>query len=252
MKFEKSKYTLYVGEKKKLKVLNYVKKAKYKSSKKSVATVDSKGHVTAKKAGKTVIRVSINGYTSKCKVTVKNVKINKKSIVIAAGLTDSLYLTNNFKAKWKSSDESVVTVTSTGTIKAKAAGTAVITAKRKGKKYKCNITVYKNEISSGKTFKVTGSDNILLTLKKVERSGDTYKAYVHASYVGGTVTSVDNLNISVCDGSKPIFTKTVTHLDGDEYIITFSGSELKNAETDLTGVAPALWAKGNFKYIKYI
>ena len=67
----KSKVTLYVGKSIKLKVKNTKKKVKWSSSKKKVATVDSKGRVKAKKAGKTTIIAKIGKKQLKCKVTVK-------------------------------------------------------------------------------------------------------------------------------------------------------------------------------------
>ncbi len=48
-----------------------IKKAKWKSSSKKVATVSGSGKITAKKAGKTTISVKVAGKTLKCTVTVK-------------------------------------------------------------------------------------------------------------------------------------------------------------------------------------
>lgn len=57
------------------------KATKWSSSKKSVATVDSKGKVTGKKAGKTTISAKCeNGQTVKCTVTVKANKYSAKKI----------------------------------------------------------------------------------------------------------------------------------------------------------------------------
>lgn len=56
-------------------------------------------------------------------------------------------MNNLFQVKWSSSKKSVVSVSSTGTIKAKKKGTATITATAEGKKYKYKVTVY------GKTMK---------------------------------------------------------------------------------------------------
>lgn len=47
-------------------------KVTWKSSNKKIATVSSKGKVTAKKAGKVTITAKANGKTAKCTVTVKN------------------------------------------------------------------------------------------------------------------------------------------------------------------------------------
>ncbi|MBR1731843.1 MAG: Ig-like domain-containing protein [Ruminococcus sp.] len=66
-----TKKTLKKGKSFTLKVTGAVGSVKYSTSKKSVATVSSKGKVTAKKKGKAVISVKTNGLTLKCNVTVK-------------------------------------------------------------------------------------------------------------------------------------------------------------------------------------
>lgn len=84
-KLNKTSITMYVGQKKTLKLKNYAKlstakirKVKWKSSNKTVATVKYKGTyrqkavVTAKSAGTATIRVKYNGKVYKCKVTVKD------------------------------------------------------------------------------------------------------------------------------------------------------------------------------------
>lgn len=72
LKLNKKKLTLKKGKSYCLKVKGTKKKVTWKSSKKSVATVDKKGKVRAKKAGKTTITAKVGRRTLKCKVTVKN------------------------------------------------------------------------------------------------------------------------------------------------------------------------------------
>ena len=71
----KTKLTMTVGDTATLKVKNAAKKEKitWASKKKTVAAVSSKGKVTAKKAGKTVVSATLKkaGKTLKCNVTVK-------------------------------------------------------------------------------------------------------------------------------------------------------------------------------------
>ena len=70
-KISDSKATITTGFTKKLTVSG-AKVTKWSSSKKTVATVDSKGKVTAKKTGKATISAKLdNGQTVKCVVTVK-------------------------------------------------------------------------------------------------------------------------------------------------------------------------------------
>jgi len=73
LKLNKSKVTLYVGEKLLLKASakRTKKKVKWKSSNSSVAAVNSSGVITGKKAGNAVISATAGGVTAKCTVTVK-------------------------------------------------------------------------------------------------------------------------------------------------------------------------------------
>lgn len=70
VKLSKKTLTLKKGKTKKLTLKNASGKIKWKSSKKSVATVSSKGVVTAKKAGKTTVSAVYKNKTYKCTVTV--------------------------------------------------------------------------------------------------------------------------------------------------------------------------------------
>lgn len=72
IKLNKKSVTLTKGKTTTLKVTGTKKKVKWSSSNKKIATVSSKGKVTAKKAGTTYINAKVNGKTLKCKVTVKN------------------------------------------------------------------------------------------------------------------------------------------------------------------------------------
>lgn len=64
--------TIVKGKSKTLSILGTKKKVTWKSSKSSVATVSSKGKVTAKKAGTTTITATVNKMKYTCRVTVKN------------------------------------------------------------------------------------------------------------------------------------------------------------------------------------
>lgn len=64
-------FTITAGQKKTLKVTGNAGKVTWKTSKSSVATVSSKGVVTAKKAGKAKITASVDGCKLTCTVTVK-------------------------------------------------------------------------------------------------------------------------------------------------------------------------------------
>jgi uncharacterized protein YjdB len=152
----KKSATLGVGEKLNLtatvKPANATsKKVTYTSKNTKIATVNSKGVVTAKKAGTTTITVkTANGKTATCKITVKkapkSVSLSKKKITLKKGQTIKLKTTitkgSATTLTFKSSNKKVVTVTASGKIKALKKGTATITViTHNNKKVKCKVTV---------------------------------------------------------------------------------------------------------------
>lgn len=142
-----------------LKVISkYPKKDKVKSWKSSntkVATVNSKGKITAKKVGKTTITVTMkSGATATCKVTVQKKKVTTSKLSLSAtkltilkGQKKKLTVTRNpisatEKITWESSDTKIASVDKNGKITAKKTGTVTITAKTSnGKKATCKVTV---------------------------------------------------------------------------------------------------------------
>lgn len=137
---------VYVGKKATIKVTKtkLTGKVTFKSSNKKVATVNSKGVITGKKAGKAVITVKVGKYTKKLTVTVKkpSFKLTKSSAKLKKGqkVTIKSKAAPAAKVTYKSSNKKVATVNSKGVVTAKKKGTAKITVKCNG------IT---------KTFKVT-------------------------------------------------------------------------------------------------
>lgn len=76
-------------------------------------------------------------------------KISAKSITLIKGQKKALKITGSkSKVKWSSNKKSVAAVSSKGIVTAKKNGTAVITAKVKGKKYKCKVIVKNKALSS--------------------------------------------------------------------------------------------------------
>lgn len=142
VKLSSTKVTLIKGENKTLKVSGTKSKVTWKSSKTSVATVNSAGKVTAKAKGTATITAKVGSKTLKCKVTVETPKIGKTSLSLDVKGTAALKVSGTTqKVKWSSNKTSVATVSSSGKVTAKKAGTATITAKVGTKKYTCKVTV---------------------------------------------------------------------------------------------------------------
>lgn len=149
-----SKATLYKGQTLKLTAtINGISsKVTWKSSNKSIATVNSSGKVTAKKAGKVTIKATANGITAKCTITVKNptIKLNSTKKTLYEKGTFQLKATvkgKSTKVTWKSGNKSIATVSSSGKVTAKKAGKVTIKATANGKTAKCTITVKKKPVS---------------------------------------------------------------------------------------------------------
>ena len=153
-KLNKKSISLNVGKTYTLKASGTKGKITWTSSKKSVATVSSKGVVKAKKKGTAVITAKYGKKKLTCKVTVKqpvkSIKLNKTSATLKKGKSLTLKATispsnaNNKAVTWTSSNKKVATVSSKGVVKAVGNGTATITVKAKdgsGKKATCKITV---------------------------------------------------------------------------------------------------------------
>ena len=128
----------------------------WKSSNKSVATVSSKGKITAKKVGTATITVTTKkGATAKVKITVQKkavkctkLKVDKKNITLKVKKTYQLKVTKTpvttlEKVTYKSSNKKVATVSKSGKITAKKAGKATITVKCGKKTVKVKVTVKK-------------------------------------------------------------------------------------------------------------
>ena len=134
----------------------------WSSNNEAVATVDANGTVTAKRAGTAVITAtSTNGKSAGCTVTVEKkqipvteVRLSESTVGIVEGSTYKLTATvlpenttDSKNVSWSSNNEAIATVDANGTVTAKRAGTAVITAtSTNGKSAGCTVTVEKKQI----------------------------------------------------------------------------------------------------------
>ena len=119
---------------------------KYATNNQNVATVDSKGVVTAKKAGTAVITATAGKCKVTCKVTVKNPGIAVKaaaSTIYTKGQTATKITVTKIgvsgNAKFTTSDRRIATVDSRGVVRARKAGNARIIVQVG--KYKKVVTV---------------------------------------------------------------------------------------------------------------
>lgn len=118
---------VYVGKTIQLKLLGTSKKAKWVSGNTSIATVNSKGLVKAKKPGSVVIRATVGNKVAQARVLVNKPKLNKYVVTLNKGKTFTLKLTGATVKKWSSSNRKVASVSSNGKVKALAGGKTTIT-----------------------------------------------------------------------------------------------------------------------------
>ena len=141
------------------------KSVTWSSSNKSVATVSSSGKITAKKAGTTTITAKVGNMSDTVKVTVHeddiavtSVEINRNNLSLYVGDVYTFYVTinpsnaTNKSVTWSSSNSNVVSISSSGKITAKRAGSATITATVDGKSDRVNVYVLDEVETYTKTY----------------------------------------------------------------------------------------------------
>ena len=121
------------------------------SSDSKVASVDSKGRVTAIANGNATITVKADDQQATCIVTVtvpiQSITLNKSELTLTKGQSETLVATlkpedtSDNTVTWSSSNRTVATVESNGKVTAVGGGKATITAKAGGKSASCVVTV---------------------------------------------------------------------------------------------------------------
>ncbi len=137
------------------------------SSDENVATVDSRGVVTAVGTGSALITAeSLNGLSDTCQVAVSSVLINY-SLSTGSAMEMTTAVDPDATAVWTSDDETVATVDSSGKVTAKAPGIAMITVTAGGVSQTCGVTVYDQNVTSVKLSRasvdLTVNDSLGLT-----------------------------------------------------------------------------------------
>lgn len=167
-KISSAKFSMTIGTKKQVRVLNTINRVVWVTSNKSVAVVDKKGLVTARKAGKVKIIGKLHGKNYTSVITVKKsaakpVALSKKSAKVLVGSSLQLKLNNATSSKvvWKTSNKSIATV-SKGKVVPKKSGKVTITAVYNKRSYKCTVVIPQPAIISGDGFILTVGKSLAL------------------------------------------------------------------------------------------
>ncbi|MCC8044210.1 MAG: Ig-like domain-containing protein, partial [Clostridiales bacterium] len=188
---------------------------KYSSSKTSVATVNSKGKITAKKTGTATISAKVYYKGTKIKTfkkTVAVVSYDTSAVTLTAGKSKTVAakVPSGYAVSYSSSDKSVASVSSAGKITAKKAGTATITAK----------ISYDGEVLKKLTKKIT------VTSASGTSSGST------ASSVPALTYTFDTSAVTIAPGKTLSVKATVS----DGYTVSYSSSDKSVATVSSSGV----------------
>ena len=214
------------------------KKVNWTSNDSSIASVDDEGNVTGKGVGSaTIIATTADGgkkATCSVKVTssgssvaVTGIKLDKSSITIGVGESQTLVATiepsnaTNKKVNWATNDSAIATVDDNGTVTGKGVGNATIIATTAdgGKKATCSVKV----TASSSPVAVTGVTLDKSTLTMTVGEDVTLKATVKPDdATDKTVTwASDKTSVATVDENGKVSAKaagtaviTVTTKDG--------------------------------------
>ncbi|MDD6207085.1 MAG: Ig-like domain-containing protein [Clostridiales bacterium] len=179
-------------------VSSSTKRISFKSSKSSVASVNSYGHVIAKKSGTAVITAKNAGGEASCRITVTptNIQLSSNNISLDVGYYAKLDASssNGHPVTFRSSRSSIATISSTGKIFAKKPGITTVTVCCDDTKITCKIWV-KSPIVTLSSTSVTLScgETTKLTCTSTSRSmpkWKTSKKSVATVDVNGTVSAI--------------------------------------------------------------
>ena len=175
------------------------KKIDWFSSNEEVALIDEDGMIMALSLGNSSITAKVGNVEATCEVKVKGIEV--ESIVLSqneANLTigDILMLTatvnpDNATDKtiaWSCDNEKVAIVDAIGTVTAKGAGTAIITAKAGDKTATCTVNVIAGSPHIGDYYY---SDNTFTTELDPSKTVIGIVFYVNPDGVGGMIVGLD-------------------------------------------------------------
>jgi uncharacterized protein YjdB len=153
----------------------------FSSSDSSVASVNTYGCITAKKAGTAKITAKVRGAEASCRVRVEKttIKLNRTCVTLDNGYSVLLTadVSTGHEVTWKSSRTSVATVDDTGKVCAQKPGSATITATADKTSVTCQVTVRQPTVTLSKTSaSLYRGGTLSLTVRSSSRSEPKWKS----------------------------------------------------------------------------
>ncbi len=176
------------------------KKATFSSSDRAVASVNTYGKITAKKAGTAIITAKIRNGEASCKVTVQKttIQLSAKSISMENGETRRLeaVVSTGHAPKFKSSKSSIVSVDENGVILAKKPGAATVTVTADKTSVTCKVTVKQPKVKLSKSsVSLYRKGKVRLSVTSTSKSAPKWKSNKKSVAIvdnNGLVTAVKN------------------------------------------------------------
>lgn len=172
-------------------------------------------------------------------------KLNKSSVSITKGFTDTLKVTGGKMKSCSSSNTSIATVNNKGKITAKATGTAKIKVKlANGKFLTCKVTVKPNQYTAKN---ITVTDTLLNTYQMkaykatFDKKGNLVIKFKIANNGSGRITSISDLKIAITASNKSqiatykkaSFAVNLNSYKDKSYSITIPKSSLKKSQKNI-------------------
>ncbi len=236
------------------------KKPSWKSSDSKVASVNTYGLVTGKRAGTVKITAKISGAEMSCRVTVRKTEVSLSQKSITLERNESIKLnaktSNGAAVKWKSSRKSVAVVDESGLVTAVKPGEAVITASVDGTGVTCLVTVKQPDVAlnqelvtlfRGQTVKLKAE--VSSGIAPVWKSNKKSVAFVDEN---GTVTAVKHGTAVITakvDGVSRICQVTVKQpeITLSDTELTLSPGESVSLTAEVSSGNPVIWSVSNKK-----